>query len=109
MTDLPTLLSRATPGPWSVDPDTRDGMEWNRHIVDYDFNRVCFMAHSGGNSPSTDEANAALIALAPQLAAALIEAMEALQILATREFPACATLTRIDAIMKPGGDALKGD
>ena len=133
MTELPDILARATPGPWSVDPDPREGMEWNRHIIDFDFNRVCFMAHSGGNSPSTDEANAALIALAPQLAAALIEARAALVIAlddldewvgcknslekagfnmddtAERAEMCRATLTRIDAIMNPGGGALKGD
>ena len=79
MTDLEKMLAEATPGPWCVDPDPREGMEWNRHVIDYDFNRVCFMAHNGGQKPETDESNARLIALAPSLAAALLVAEEALR------------------------------
>lgn len=78
MADLEKLLSEATPGPWTAAPDNREGMEWNRHVIDYDFNRVCFMAHNGGARPKNDEANARLVALAPDLAAALIEAEKAL-------------------------------
>ena len=77
--ELKELLGKVTSGPWCVDPDPREGMEWNRHIIDYDFNRVCFMAHNGGHKPETDEANAALIAISPQIAAALIEAIEGLR------------------------------
>lgn len=123
MTDLPTLLSRATPGPWfSV-----------RENVSSRGPHVC-RCYRNDLSLAAD-CNAALIALAPQLAAALIEARKAMTELqrdmlersragidaiygeeyrivnagrtAWHDF--CATLTRIDAIMNPGGGALKGD
>jgi len=61
--------SKHTPGPWRVDEDTRPGMAWNRHIYGPDGNAVCFMAHSDGKDVERDEANAALIARAPDLAA----------------------------------------
>lgn len=61
--------SKHTPGPWSVDEDTRPGMEWNRHIYGPDGLAICFMAHSDGKATERDEANAALIASAPALAA----------------------------------------
>ena len=86
MTDLEKMLAEATPGPWCVDPDPREGMEWNRHVIDYDFNRVCFMAHNGGQKPETDESNARLIALAPSLAAAILVAEKALRPFAEMEY-----------------------
>lgn len=59
------------PGPWAIDEDTREGMEWNRHIVlAADHNaRIAFMAHGFG--PEMDEANAHLIAAAPDMLAML--------------------------------------
>lgn len=64
--------AKHTPGPWYVDQDERPGMQWNRHIhsqtADY---AVCFMAHSDGKDPARDEANANLIAAAPNLLEAL--------------------------------------
>jgi len=46
-------------------------MEWNVHILDQRGHAICFMAHSDGASPERDEANAALVAAAPDLLAAL--------------------------------------
>lgn len=61
-------MTSHTPGPWIADPDDRPGMEWNIHVVQADSpdNRICFMTSNG---PS--EANARLIAAAPDLLAAL--------------------------------------
>lgn len=129
MTDLPTLLSRATPGPWSVHRGLR-GAPFS--VVNYDGDAEIGTWFVSGVQWGPD---AALIALAPQLAAALIEAHKAMTELqrdmlersragidaihgeeyrivnagrtAWHDF--CATLSRIDAIMKPGGGALKGD
>jgi hypothetical protein len=54
-------------------------MEWNRHICFGPRHTVCFMAHSAGRNPSTDEANAKLIAAAPDLLEALKNCAEQLQ------------------------------
>lgn len=62
-----------TPGPWAVSEDERPGMEWNRHIVlagDPDL-RIAFMTSDGPT-----EANARLIAAAPQMFEALKELVE---------------------------------
>lgn len=62
-----------TPGPWEIDPDYRPGMSWNRHIVDGSGEgRICFMSNPGelGNHREC-EANARLIAAAPDLLEAL--------------------------------------
>lgn len=66
-----------TPGPWTPDRDPRIGMEWNVHILDQRGHAICFMAHSDGASPERDEANAALVAAAPDL-------LDALQVFAER-------------------------
>ncbi len=64
--------TRWTPGPWDINEDNRPGMSWNREIIYGDGeNRICFMAHSDGRAPEQDEANACLIAAAPDLYAAL--------------------------------------
>ena len=76
MTDLRKLLDEATKGPWFLDEDPREGMEWNIHIMSSDVNRVCFMSNTG--SAEDNHANALLIAMAPDLAAALLKAEEAL-------------------------------
>jgi hypothetical protein len=63
-----------TPGPWFVDQDMREGMEWNNHIYGSNGDCVCFMAHDG-NDPSNaiGLANARLIAAAPDLLEALTD------------------------------------
>ncbi len=61
-----------TPGPWHVDPDPRPNMEWNNHIYAANGLAVCFMAHSDGKADERDQANARLIAAAPELLEALL-------------------------------------
>lgn len=67
------MKTEHTPGPWAVDPDDRPGMEWNNHIVQQASPHIaiCFMTHSGKRDNSEAEANARLIASAPELLAAL--------------------------------------
>lgn len=57
-------MNKHTPGPWSLSYDDRPDMEWNIHVVQADATHltVCFMTSDG---PS--EANAKLIAAAPEL------------------------------------------
>ena len=62
------MTNAHTPGPWGIDRDIRRGMEWNNHIVDQRRGyAICFMAHSDGQAPERDKANAHLIAAAPEL------------------------------------------
>lgn len=61
---LAGLLAKASPGPWRF-----DGPVWNQIIWTDNENRVCFMAHSNGLDDDRDIATAALIAMAPDLAA----------------------------------------
>lgn len=68
-----------SPAPWHVDPDERPDMEWNNHIYSADSTCVCFMAHSDGKDDERDEANARLIAAAPDL----LEALEIVKDMAT--------------------------
>lgn len=51
-------------------------MGWNNHIVRADAPHlaICFMAHSGTNDNREHEANACLIAAAPELLDALLRA-----------------------------------
>ncbi len=67
------MTSKHTPGPWLVEHDDRPGMEWNIHIVvtNTPHTRICFMAHRSTEDNSECEANAHLIAAAPELAEAL--------------------------------------
>lgn len=66
-----------TPGKWWINEDDRPGMSWNREIVYGDGeNRICFLAHSDGATREHDEANAHLIAAAPELYAGLVEALD---------------------------------
>ena len=70
------MTDKHTPGPWSLDRDSRIGMEWNIHVLDRRGHAICFMAHSDGKAPERDEANAALIGAAPELLSALRMWME---------------------------------
>lgn len=66
-------MSNHAPGPWAIDRDDRPGMEWNNHIVACvkpDM-AICFMTNSYGDDNSEAEANARLIAAAPDLLEAL--------------------------------------
>ena len=67
-----------TKGPWMVDPDDRPGMEWNNHIISKDkpYLTICFMTHDGTKDNLEGEANAKLIAAAPDLLEAAIEFAE---------------------------------
>ena len=58
-------------GPWTVDHDVRDGMDWNNHITDVYDDRICFMAHSGTSDNRKLEAAARAIAAIPSMLAAL--------------------------------------
>ena len=65
---------------WAVSEDSREGMEWNNHIVladNYDM-RVCFMAHDGRACAEEFAEAALVIAAAPSLlkAAMLLERAE---------------------------------
>ena len=63
------LLYGATPGPWRA-----DGEPWNRIVWSSADNRVCFMAHSSGLNDARDTATSNLVAAAPDLARALLDA-----------------------------------
>ena len=71
MTDdqVQALLDGATPGPWRA-----DGEPWNRIVWSSADNRVCFMAHSSGLNDARDIATSNLVAAAPDLARALLDA-----------------------------------
>lgn len=71
MTDdqVRALLDGATPGPWRA-----DGEPWNRIVWSSADNRVCFMAHSSGLNDARDIATSNLVAAAPDLARALLDA-----------------------------------
>lgn len=75
---LREIEGRATPGPWSVDPDDRPGMEYNNHVVAGRDERVCFMAHGGPSRQDELDASAALIAESRNALSALLDAAEAL-------------------------------
>lgn len=67
-----------TPGPWTIDRDYRAGMSWNTHIVlernpDH---RICFMTSNG------KEADARLIAAAPDMLAAIQDYLTAFDTMA---------------------------
>jgi hypothetical protein len=68
-----------TKGPYAVDPDDRDGMEWNRFIVEAarPHMRLAFMANSGDDD-ERGEATAHLFAAAPSLYEALTQAEQLL-------------------------------
>lgn len=67
------------PGPWFVSRDTRPGYEWNNHIgcVAKPHIEICSMFHTNredGNE--TGEANAMLVAAAPDLFDAVLQAKD---------------------------------
>ena len=71
MTDdqVRALLDGVAPGPWRA-----DGEPWNRIVWSSADNRVCFMAHSSGLNDARDIATSNLVAAAPDLARALLDA-----------------------------------
>ena len=77
MTDLEKLLAEATPGPWVYDSEDQGGAWGVNFSIQQAENRLVDVAEM-----VSDEANSRLIALAPQLAAALIKAEEALAAIA---------------------------
>ena len=95
MTNLETLLDEATPGPWvvreTVIHDRKYGGLWIEALdpeQDDGKLRICISGSGGARSYTTrvvdiqthdaNDANARLIALTPQLAAALLKAREGL-------------------------------
>jgi hypothetical protein len=66
-------MAKHTPAPWVADPDDRDGMEWNIHVVEAarPHMRICFMTSDG---PS--EANAAFIVKAVNNHTGLVYALD---------------------------------
>jgi len=58
-----------TKGPWRIERDDRPGMHWNNHIYGADGMCVCFMTHDGTEENIRSEANARLIAAAPEMVA----------------------------------------
>lgn len=91
-----------TPGPWAIDRDDRPGMAWNNHIVQADrpHMAICFMTHSGRADNSECEANARLIAAAPDL----LEALEGLAPILDNDGPLVAAYAdmraKVDAAIK---------
>ncbi len=69
--EVESLLSRAPEGPWRA-----DGEPWNRIVWSWAENRVCFMAHSNGLNDDRDVAASDLAAAAPDLARALLAALD---------------------------------
>ena len=67
--EVKALLDGATPGPWAADGDPQNRIIWSP-----DGNRVCFMAHSSGMNDARDIATSNLVAAAPDLARALLDA-----------------------------------
>lgn len=68
------MAAKHLPGPWFVSRDPRPGMEWNNHIasVENPHLEVCWMFHTSDKDDNeTGEANAALVAAAPELLEAL--------------------------------------
>ena len=89
------MSSKHTPGPWTPDRDPRIGMEWNIHILDQRGHAICFMAHSDGASNERDEANAVLVAAAPDL----LEALKQIEPILTRMYgPQAAELPPMQVV-----------
>lgn len=66
-------MTNFTPGPWFISRDDRPNMEWNNHIssVELPHITICFMTHDGTKENIWAEANAHLIAAAPDMYEAL--------------------------------------
>lgn len=64
-----TPADKFLPGPWFVSRDPRPDMEWNNHIasVERPHLEVCSMFHSDADGNEQGEANARLVAAAPDL------------------------------------------
>lgn len=94
-------MSGHIPGPYAVDPDTREGMRYNNHIVlagDPNM-RLAFMAHGGKHSFETWDATAMLLAAAPDLLESCINLLAASSY---EELLACSDAARA-AIAKATG------
>ena len=63
------LRDGATPGPWRA-----DGPPYNRIVWSSNENRICFMAHTNGLDDARDNSTSNLVAAAPDLARALLDA-----------------------------------
>lgn len=63
------MTDKFLPGPWFVSRDPRPDMEWNNHIasVEHPHLEVCSMFHTEENDNEQGEANARLVAAAPDL------------------------------------------
>ena len=71
-------FSNATPRPWRIDRDDREGMGWNIHITDESGNnRVCFMSNDGTGENIRGESTAALIVHAVNCHDELVAALKA--------------------------------
>ena len=89
-------MATHTPAPWSIDEDTRDGMEWNRHIYAGTDARVCFMSNDEGLGHGL--ANARLIAASPDLLALAHQYRADVQLLPRPE-DVTRRLAAIDAVL----------
>lgn len=94
-------MSNHQPGPWYVYQDTAPGMEWNRHIHWGPNMTICFMAHSNRKNPARDEANANLVAAAPDLFEAAMEAKNFL--IGDLEEPGRTVFWKLIAALKKAG------
>jgi hypothetical protein len=66
MTAPKTLPCQHTAGPWHYDGPPHNHIVWSTAA-----DRICFMAHSNGDDPVRDTANARLVAAAPEMLGAL--------------------------------------
>lgn len=77
--ELRGLLAKTFAGPWAIDPDDRDGMEWNNHIIDgTGLKTICFMSHDGTEENAEAKVAARLIADLPANITKLLDAITAL-------------------------------
>lgn len=62
--------------PWAADPDDREGMEWNVHIVEATrpHMRICFLSNG-----EKSQANAALIVSSVNAVPELVKALEEIE------------------------------
>lgn len=90
------MTAQPIPGPYAVDPDDREGMEHNNHIVvaDRPHLRIAFMAHGGPSRQDEFDATARLLAASWDMLVALR---------AVREFVEDEFRVRVDSCTL-GGD-----